>query len=157
MDEEVWGQIVELERATFNWGITDEDMAETRGAAEHPRGVMVIAKGAESKILGYMIGYPGSAAYADISGEDPNMLNDDSTLYVMTVAVKSEIRGVSTFTEFIGKFIESAREKGYLSISAHTPSKKMPAYERLMGAEPYHEIADWCDTGEPHTYWVAWI
>ena len=159
LDEETWKQISELERKTFGWGLTDEDMTKTRGAVEHPGGVTVVARGEQGQVMGYIVGYPSDAAYVEISEEDKNMSDNPATIYIMTLALEKILRDrvATTFREIMGEFIKQASEKGYDSFAAHSPSSHMSAYNKFFGAESRHEIEDWCDSGEPHVYWIAKI
>lgn len=157
MTDDIWEQIANMEKATFGWSLTEEDMQDTKAAAEHPAGVTVLVRGIDQNILGYIIGYPGSAAYTDISEEDGEMIDDNSTIYIMTLVLDPSVRSrnAETLKKLFQSFMEEARKKRFQTVSAHSPVSHMAAYQKFLGAESQHTIEDWCGSGESHIYWTA--
>mgnify|MGYP001042495828 CR=1 FL=1 len=150
-----WEQIAQLERQVFDWGLSDEDLEMTHAIAAKEQSVVVVARGDEAKIVGYVIGCSNEDAIEDLGEEDEGFEPRKNTLYVFTTAIDQNHRGGRTFYRMLSDFSQAAKAKGYDRIAAHSPDSHLEGYGRRIDLQPVRTFEDWCDSGEPHTYWEA--
>ncbi len=70
-EEEVISQIRNLEKETFDWEVTEEDLDVLVEKIKNQKNITLVLKDVEQKIVGYLIAVPSGIAMSDISSEDP--------------------------------------------------------------------------------------
>lgn len=143
-------QIVALERDTFNWEVSEEDMSDLADTVQNPDSVVGVIRGGDDKIVGYIIAIPATAADESIRDNDPDYEPSDEDLYIETFAIAPKYRLLNT-AELIQAMAAEAVQRGYTKIVGHVPEEHTRLYV-TFGAQALRTMNNWYDSGEPHVY-----
>lgn len=125
---------------------------DLRSCFESEKGIHVLIKNSEGKIVGYLTSLPKDEEYADLHTEDPDFTKDESSLYVESIVIKDGdfATARSVLNAFMGKVVE----KGYKNVSMHVRVSQglSDILQKRYGAKFYRRIENWYGFGEPFDY-----
>jgi hypothetical protein len=95
------------------------NLEDLRKTLENPNGIQIVVRSQEDKVIGYLSSKPQKEAYEELKNWDPEIDQEDQTLYVESIAIKPEVRDLRTFLKLGRVFIEEAKKRGYKKITMH--------------------------------------
>ena len=153
LDESILQDILSVEKASFPDQMQSnlEDLRET---LENPNGIQIVVRSQEGKVIGYLSSKPQKEAYEELKNWDPEIDQEDQTLYVESIAIEPEARDLQTFLKLGRVFIEEAKKRGYKKITMHArvASGLSSILQKRYGAKALRKIENWHDFEEPFEY-----
>ena len=144
-------RIATLEKSAFDWSIEQADIDALKEHIRSPNVITVIVKGVGEGIAGYVVGVP-SLTEAELVEEDEAFKPSEHNLYIETINIAPEYQRQGLATKLLQLLITHAQDRGYQTISAHTPPELLNLYRPYLHSEPSRTIPNWYDSGEDHTY-----
>ena len=153
LDESILQDILSVEQASFPDQM-QSDLEDLRETLENPNGIQIVVRSQEGKVIGYLSSKPQKEAYEELKNWDPEMDQEDQTLYVESIAIKPEARDLRTFLKLGKVFIEEAKKRGYKKITMHTrvASGLSSILQKRYGAKAIRKIENWHNFEEPFEY-----
>jgi len=153
LDKSILQDILSVEKASFPDQMQSnlEDLRET---LENPNGIQIVVRSQEGKVIGYLSSKPQKEAYEELKNWDPEIDQEDQTLYVESIAIEPEARDLQTFLKLGRAFIEEAKKRGYKKITMHArvASGLSSILQKRYGAKALRKIENWHDFDEPFEY-----
>lgn len=123
-DEETLLGIIKLEKECFPSGTAYDDEEEYyRMALGNEKYINVVARGADGRVIGYMLVTPQPEQIAEIKECDPDLIEDSGCAYVETMEIdpqlQKSLQGGKIFVEMINRGIEEAVRKGFERFCTH--------------------------------------
>lgn len=146
--EDQVAQIIDLEKATFNWETSDADMNDLADTVKDPESVVGVIRNANNEIVGYIVAIPATSADESIKENDPDYAPTEEDLYIETFAIAPNYRLLNT-ADLIKAMAGEAVRRGYTKIVGHVPEARLYT---AFGAQEIRTIDDWYDSGKSHVY-----
>ncbi len=143
-------QIVNLERSTFDWEVSDDDMEELSESLQNPDNVVAVIRSAQKETVGYILAIPTTATDASLVENDQQFTPRSTDLYIETFAIAPPHRVLHT-SGVIKALTDEAMRRGYTKVVAHVPVEHVRLYE-AFGAKAVRTIDEWYDSSEPHVF-----
>ena len=145
-------EIEEVERASFPPEM-QSDLEDLRETLLQKKGVQIILREKGGKILGYLSSKPQDVAYKELKEWDKDFKPNKKALYVESIAIKPEARGLKTFLNMLKELKKQAAVEGYEKISCHARVQNgLSDFLQKRGARKLRRIENWHNFGEPFDY-----
>ena len=153
LDESILQDILSVEKASFPDQM-QSDLEDLRETLKNPNGIQIVVRSQEGKVIGYLSSKPQKEAYEELKNWDPEMDQEDQTLYVESIAIKPEARDLQTFLKLGKVFIEEAKKRGYKKITMHArvATGLSSILQKRYGAKALRKIENWHNFEEPFEY-----
>jgi len=153
LNEDVLQDILSVEQESFPIQM-QSDAEDLRQTLENPNGIQIVIRSQEGEVIGYLSSKPQKDAYEELKHWDPEMHQEDRTLYVESIAIKPEARNLRTFLTLGRAFIEEAKKRGYTKITMHAriAGDLASVLQKRYGAKAIRKIENWHNFGEPFEY-----
>jgi len=150
---EILKEILDVEKQSFPKEIQSsaEDLKEI---LENSDGIHLLAKDVAGKVVGALLSLRQSQEYEDLKKYDPDFINDETALYVESVAIKPNFRSLEVANKLLKTLIEQAEKKQYKKITMHTRVSNglSDILQKRCGANFKKRIENWYGFGEPFDY-----
>ena len=145
--------ILDVESSVFP-GQMQSGREDLRQTMENQNGAQIVIRSAQGEILGYLSSKPQSEACQELKGYDPQVRPEPGTLYVESIAIKPEARGLREFLSLGRLLFEEARRRNYKKISMHARVAEdlSAVLQKRYGAKSLRKIDNWHNFGEPFEY-----
>ena len=145
-------EIEEVEKASFPPAM-QSDLEDLRETLLQKKGVQIILREKGGKILGYLSSKPQDVAYKELKEWDKDFKPNKKALYVESIAIKPEARGLKTFLNMLKELKKQAAVEGYEKISCHARVQNgLSDFLQKRGARKLRRIENWHNFGEPFDY-----
>ena len=153
LDESILQDILSVEKAIFPDQM-QSNLEDLRKTLENPNGIQIVVRSQEDKVIGYLSSKPQKEAYEELKNWDPEIDQEDQTLYVESIAIKPEVRDLRTFLKLGRVFIEEAKKRGYKKITMHArvATGLSSILQKRYGAKALRKIENWHNFEEPFEY-----
>jgi HEAT repeat protein/ribosomal protein S18 acetylase RimI-like enzyme len=152
LDESILQDILSVEKASFPDQM-QSNLEDLRKTLENPNGIQIVVR-SQDKVIGYLSSKPQKEAYEELKNWDPEIDQEDQTLYVESIAIKPEARDLRTFLKLGRVFIEEAKKRGYKKITMHArvATGLSSILQKRYGAKALRKIENWHNFEEPFEY-----
>jgi ribosomal protein S18 acetylase RimI-like enzyme len=153
LNEDVLQDILSVEQESFPPQM-QSDVEDLRQTLENPNGIQIVIKSQEGNVIGYLSSKPQKDAYEELKKWDPEINQEDHTLYIESIAIKPEARNLTTFLTLGKALIEEAKKRGYTKITMHAriAGNLSAVLQKRYGAKVLRKIENWHNFGEPFEY-----
>lgn len=121
-------QIIQLEKSTFNWETSSDDLEVLRQKIKDPENITCVLKTMTQGVIGYVIAVPSLREEAELKTEDGDFGGTNEKIYVETLVISKLHRGsFMRFKNLIVHLIDEAR----LRVSSVGVSYTYPSFVSL--------------------------
>ncbi|MBD3282621.1 MAG: hypothetical protein GF387_03400 [Candidatus Portnoybacteria bacterium] len=152
INKDTLNQILEVEKASFPEQM-QSDIEDLRETLENERGIQLITKNKEDKIVSYLSSEPIEDAYEELKDYDPELKPEKDSLYVESIATRPENRDIKILLKNLNTIKKEAREKGYRKITAHVRvNNNLSNVLQKKGFKKLRTMKNWHNFNEPFDY-----
>ena len=150
---ELLQEIASVEQASFPESM-QSDEEDLRQTLENVKGIQIVIRGANGEIVGYISSKPQKDAFEELKAYDREIRPEDKTLYVESIAIKPEARGIRAFLQIGKAFFEEAKRRGFKKITMHArvAGNLSNILQKRYGAKCLRKIENWHNFNEPFDY-----
>jgi len=145
-------EILEVERACFPPQM-QADLEDLRESLLQKKGIKIILREKEGKILGYLSSKPQDIAWKELKGWDKEFKPDKKTLYIESIAIKPEARGLKSLLKILKELKKEVKKEKYEKISCYARVQNgFSVFLQKRGVKKLRRIKNWQNFEEPFDY-----
>jgi predicted GNAT superfamily acetyltransferase len=153
--EKVVEELVTLEREVFE-DVTEDVLVEEDEFVKvlESGGAQVLLRNKEGKMVGALLSMPHTKAIELLIAQDPELVPDDTALYVYFLGIRPEDRSLDNLFLLKDAFLKLARDRGYTKLTGHfrVGDKLSEVMQQRYGAAFVRRKENWFDTDETVDY-----